>query len=90
MAHANRQAAAVKSLFKTDYDPGEVARLICQAEFPPCIEESLLAEIQVSPGRSAPAGGGDGTLQKWESFLSYGTERFWSQVMAEGGTSSAV
>ena len=59
-------------------DVGAVAKLVVDVGFPEDVESMLLAETESFKGVIAACR--DGALQKWESFIHYGTRHFWKQV----------
>ena len=88
--HAMKQAHSLKPMLSgiSEQDAGEVSRLIVDVGFPESVESMLLSVIDIGDG-VLPAGK-DGTLQKWESFLDYGTQHFWDQVCANGANANTI
>jgi len=78
--HAIKQGQALKSMLSdiSKEDAGEIVRLIADVGFPESVESMLVSEINIG-GEVLPAGTG-GTLQKWGSFMNYGTQHVWDQV----------
>ena len=89
--HAMKQGHAVRPLLSDigDEDAGEVARMIVEVGFPEQVQTMLLTKIPIAPAcEEKPTS--QGTLQKWERFLDFGTQNLWDQVRVDGLDGNAI